>query len=94
MELSYDYDFSQLDTDELRNEGSSFAEIISVCENITSRWREIEGYQRKFFYCIAIGYSNQKRIIQVACCFPDEKLQILQVGRPGEEEIDQYYCGG
>ena len=93
MELSYDYDFSQLDADELQREGSNFAEIISVCENSTTRWREIEGYPKKLFYCIAIGYSSQKRIIQIACCFPDNKLQILQVGRPGEEKIDRYYCG-
>lgn len=94
MNLSYEYDFSELDAQDLQDEGSSYAEIKSVCESSSTRWREIEGYPRKFFYCIAIGYSNKKRILQIACRFPGDKLQILQIGRPSEEEIGLYYCGG
>ena len=92
MDSFYDYDFSLLDADEIKNEGSDFAEIISVCESNTTRLREIEGYPRKLCYCIAIGYSNKKRIIQVAFRYPEYKLQILQVGRPDEDQIDRYYC--
>jgi len=92
MEKNYfDYDWTMINADEIRKIGSSQSEIVSVCET-TKRWRENPGYSKKHAYTIAIGYSNKKRIIQVACRFLTYKLQVLAVKLPSEEEIEQYYC--
>ena len=89
---SFNYDFSVLSAGDIRREGGSLAEIISVCENTNTRWREAEGFARSMNYFIAIGYSSKKRIIQIACRFTEDSLQIQQMERPDEETINRYYC--
>ena len=73
-------------------DGVSLSEILSVHSNHRSRWKEMEGYPKEYFYSIQCGYSNKKRILLIASRIEGYKRQVLQVQVADEDQIDEYYC--
>lgn len=91
--MEFELDFSQIN---LLNDPDKItpAEIRSVFENPKSRFKEMEGYPKEYFYNTECGYSKKKRILLIVLYVSndeDSKQIVAQVKVANEGEIRKYF---